>query len=91
MSPPDDFFAMLSSLLQQMAHNPEAPATIPLNHWSSETPERRLLEDLQTALAALQSGGQNRSSLSEERERRYQSIFEAARDGLIVTICIPVV
>jgi len=84
MSPPDDFFAMLSSLLQQTAHNPEAPPTIPLNHWSSETPERRLLEDLQSALAALQSGGQNRTSQSEERERRFQSIFEAAGDGLIL-------
>jgi PAS domain S-box-containing protein len=84
MSPSDDFIALLSSLLQQIAHNPEAPPIIPLEHWSSETPERRLLEDLQSALAALQSGGQNRSSLSEERERRYQSIFEAASDGLII-------
>ncbi len=84
MSPPDEFFAILSSLLQQTAHNPAAPPTIPLEHWSSETPERRLLEDLQSALAALQSGGRNRTSQSEERERRYQSIFEAASDGLIL-------
>ena len=43
-----------------------------------------LLEDLQAALAALQTGNQNHPSQAEEREQQYQSIFETASDGLII-------
>ena len=56
MSASDDFYALLSSLLQQTAQNPDALPVIPLNRWPVESKERRLLEDLQAALAALQSG-----------------------------------
>ena len=84
MSPSDDFYELLSSLLQQTAQNPDEPPAIPLSHWPAESEERRMLEDLQAALVALQSGNQNHPSQSIESERRYKSIFETASDGLIV-------
>src|SRR3990170_6854590 len=84
MSPADDFYALLSSLLQQMAHDPDAPPAIPLKRWPAGSPEQFLLEDLQAALAALQTGNQNPPSQAKEREQRYQSIFETASDGLII-------
>ena len=84
MSPSEDFYALLSSLLQQTAKNPDAPPAIPLKRWSAGSPEQFLLEDLQAALAALQTGNQNPPSQAKEREQRYQSIFETASDGLII-------
>jgi PAS domain S-box-containing protein len=84
MSAPDDFYALLSSLLQQTAQNPEAPPVIPLKRWPAGSPEQFLLEDLQAALVALQTGNQNHPSQAKERERLYQSIFETASDGLII-------
>src|SRR3990172_5045926 len=84
MSAPNDFYALLSSLLQQTTRNPDAPPVVPLSRWPAESKERCLLEDLQAALAALQSGGQNHSPLAEARERRYRSIFETTSDGLII-------
>lgn len=84
MSPSDDFYALLSSLLQQTALSPEAPPVIPLKHWPAGSPEQFLLEDLQAALAALQTGDQNHPSQAKEREQLYQSIFETASDGLII-------
>jgi PAS domain S-box-containing protein len=84
MSLSEDFYALLSSLLQNTAQDPDAPHAIPLNRWPVESKERRLLEDFRAALAALQSGDQNRSSQIEGGERRYQSIFENASDGLIL-------
>jgi PAS domain S-box-containing protein len=83
MSSKDNFYALLSSLLQQTAQNPDEPATIPLNHWPAESEERRILEDLQAALLALQSGNHNPSQY-KEREQRYRSIFESANDGLVI-------
>ncbi|HEX7975395.1 MAG TPA: PAS domain S-box protein, partial [Anaerolineales bacterium] len=83
MSAPKDFYALLSSLLQQTADSPDAPPAIPLDRWPAGSKEKRLLEDLQAALVSLQSGGQNHASQTEERERRYQDIFENASDGLI--------
>jgi PAS domain S-box-containing protein len=84
MLPLDDFYLLLSSLLQRTAQNPEAPPAIPLKGWPAGSPERLLLEDLQAAQAALQTSNQNHLSQAKERERRYQSIFEIASDGLII-------
>ena len=84
MSPSDDFFVLLSSLLQQTAQNPDAPPAMPLKRWPAESKERHLLEDLQAVLAALQTGNQNHPSQAKEREKLYQSIFETASDGLII-------
>jgi PAS domain S-box-containing protein len=84
MSAPNDFYAFLSSLLQQTANSPDALPTIPLNRWPAESKERRLLEDLQAAVAALQRANPNHPSQADEREQRYRSIFETASDGLII-------
>jgi two-component system nitrate/nitrite sensor histidine kinase NarX len=84
MFPADDFFALMSSLLRQMAQKPDAPPAIPLDRWPAESKERGLLEDLQAVHAALRSVSQNRSFQIEDSERRYQSIFETASDGLII-------
>ena len=84
MSAPDNFYALLSSLLRQAAQNPDAPPDIPLKRWPAGSPEKFLLEDLQAALVALQTGNQNHPSQAKERERLYQSIFETASDGLII-------
>ena len=84
MSLPDDFYALFSNLLQQTAQNPDAPPAIPLKRWPAESKERRLLEDLQAALTAVQSGGRNRLTGTEEWESRYRNIFENANDGLIL-------
>ena len=79
-----DFYALLSSLLRQTAQNPDAPPAIPINHWPVESEERCVLEDLQAALATLQTGDQDHPSRVKQGERLYQSIFESASDGLII-------
>ncbi len=84
MSSSEDFYALLSKLLRQSAQNPDAPTAIPINRWPAESKERRILEDLQAALAARPSGDANTVSPDEEKEPRYRSIFENASDGLIV-------
>jgi PAS domain S-box-containing protein len=84
MSPSSEFYGLVSSLLQQMTHAPDALPVIPLNRWPAESQEHHVLEDLQAALAALQTGSQNHASQVEARERQYQIIFETAGDGLIL-------
>ena len=83
MSPLDDFYALISNLLQQTARDPDALPVIPLERWPIGSPEQSLLEALRAALAALQTGNQN-NSYQTEREQQYQSIFETAGDGLII-------
>lgn len=84
MSPSDDFYSLLSNLLQQLARDPDVLPITPLNRWPAGSPEQRLLEDLQAALTALTTGDQNHPSQAREREWNYQSIFETASDGLII-------
>jgi PAS domain S-box-containing protein len=84
MSPLDEYYQLLSSLLQQMAQNPDMPPPIPLKQWPAGSPEQLLLEDLQAALTALQTGNQSEPSQAEEREQRFRDIFEVASDGLIL-------
>jgi PAS domain S-box-containing protein len=85
MPPSKDFYALLSSLLQQVVRDPDVPPAIPLNRWPLETEESRLLEDLQAALAALQTGAQNNQAHNDGGERYSpQRIFEIASDGLII-------
>ncbi|MEJ2349366.1 MAG: hypothetical protein P8Y03_06250 [Anaerolineales bacterium] len=62
MSAPDNFYALLSSLLRQAAQNLDAPPDIPLKRWPAGSSEKFLLEDLQAALVALQTGNQNHPS-----------------------------
>jgi PAS domain S-box-containing protein len=84
MSPSCDFYALISSLLQQIAQNPDEPPRVPINEWPVESEERRLLEDLESALTAIQSQGRDTLTGTDARERLYRAIFENARDGLIL-------
>ncbi len=84
MSPSEDFYALLSSLLQQTAQDPDKPPVIPLKRWPAGSSEQFLLEDLQAALAALQTGDLNHPPQAKGRDQQYKSIFETAGDGLIV-------
>ena len=84
MTPLDDLYQLVANLLKQTAQNPDAFPPIPIQQWPSGSPEQLLLEDLQAALTALKTGNRDRSSQTEEREQHYQSIFEAASDGLIL-------
>lgn len=80
-----DFYALLSSLLRQMARSPEELPIIQFNQWPTGSDERRLLEELQAALAAVQPQSRDGPPGTEEGERRFQSIFEIASDGLILS------
>jgi PAS domain S-box-containing protein len=84
MSHSDDFYALLSNLLQQTAQNPDAPTVVPLNIWPVGSPEQLLLADLQAVLVALQTGTQDHLYQSRQSELLYQNIFENANDGLII-------
>ena len=81
MSPSDDFYALVSNLLQQMAQDPDAPPVIPLNRWPIGSPEQSLLEALR---AALQTADQHQLSQSKEGQQHYRNIFESASEGMII-------
>jgi hypothetical protein len=68
MSPSEEFYTLLSSLLQQTAQDPDTPPVIPLQRWPAGSPEQLLLEDLQAASAALQTGDQNHPPQAKGRE-----------------------
>jgi signal transduction histidine kinase len=76
MSPADDFYALLSGLLQQTALNPDTPPAVPLKRWLAGSPEQGLLEDLQAALAALQTGNKQRL---EARTREQSTLLEISQ------------
>jgi PAS domain S-box-containing protein len=79
-----DFYELLSDLFKQIAQNPDEPPRVPINEWPVESEERRLLEDLESALTAIQSQGRDTLTGTDARERLYRAIFENARDGLIL-------
>ncbi len=81
----EDFYALLSSLLEKTAQNPDALPVIPLDRWPAGSPEQLMLKDLQIALRALQTGRYYPPSQALEGESRYRSIFESASDGLMLT------
>lgn len=84
MAPGNDFYRLLSNLLQQTAQNPDIHPTLPLDQWPPGSSEQLLLEDLQAALAALQAGYQKPSSQTEIWDPQGLNIFEIASDGLII-------
>jgi PAS domain S-box-containing protein len=85
MAAANGFTELLSNLLRQIACAPDAPHTIQPDQWPAGSEERRLLEGLQAALIAVQHEGRSSPPADEEEEQRFQSIFEAAIDGLIVS------
>ena len=72
---PSDFYALLSSLFHQMALTPDAPPIIPKKQWPAGSQEQLLLEDFQTALAALQARNQERQSQMEARMREHFTLL----------------
>jgi hypothetical protein len=56
MSAPNGFYALFSHLFQQTARASDAHPAIPLNRWPAEPHERRLLKELQAALASRKVG-----------------------------------
>jgi PAS domain S-box-containing protein len=84
MAAANGFTELLSNLLRQTACAPDAPPTIQPDQWPAGSFERRLLEELQAALIAVQHEGQSSPHGNYEGRQRFRSIFEAAIDGLIV-------
>jgi PAS domain S-box-containing protein len=84
MTIPDDLHELLSSLFQQIVREPGVSPSIPIEQWPVESRERQLLEELQKALAALQKNNEDGRSRNEEKGWQYSSIFDDARDGLII-------
>ena len=84
MSPSDDFYALISSLLQQAAQNPELPPEILLERYPAGSPEQILLGNLRSALAALQTTGKPHPTQAVDTPWHYRSIFDSASDGLII-------
>jgi PAS domain S-box-containing protein len=85
MPPSDDFFALLSNLLQKTVQNPDSPPPVLIDRWPADSKERCLLENLQAVLTALRNHSQNPPALAKEIQQRYRSIFETASDGLILS------
>jgi PAS domain S-box-containing protein len=84
MPPSDNFYTVLSNLLQQTVQNPDMPPSASLDQWPAGSKERCLLEDLQAALTVLRTDRQNHPALDKESERHYQGIFESISDGLVI-------
>jgi PAS domain S-box-containing protein len=84
MPPSDNFYTVLSNLLQQTVKNPDMPPSASLDHWPAGSKERCLLEDLLAALTVLRTDRQNHPALDKESERHYQGIFESISDGLVI-------
>jgi two-component system nitrate/nitrite sensor histidine kinase NarX len=76
---PSDFYALLASLLHQMAHMPDVPPIIPQKQWSVSSQEQLLLEDFQAALTALQAHNQERQSQMEVHKREQSTLLEISQ------------
>jgi signal transduction histidine kinase len=74
-----NFYALLSNLFQQITHTPNAPLVIPQKRWPTGSQEQLLLEDFQTALAALQARNQERQSQMEARMREQSTLLEISQ------------
>ncbi len=79
MSIPNDYYAYLSHLFQQMAQAPETRPVIRPEQWPEGSPEQLLLKDLQTALAALEAHHQARQLQAAAQERTQATLQERQR------------
>jgi len=75
MSPAEDFYALLSSLLLQTAQNPDTPPAIPLKRWPAGSPEQLLLEDSSSSIGQRCKPGTRTTHLRLKGGTAYQSIF----------------
>ncbi len=74
-----NFYALLSSLFQQMTLTPDAPPVISLQRWPTDSEEHLLLEYFQEALIALQAHNQERQSQMEARIREQSTLLEISQ------------
>jgi hypothetical protein len=79
MSRPPDFYALLSGLFHQIGNPPDTPPVIPLDQWPAGSQERLLLEDFQTALAALQARNEERQVQMAARMREQSILLEISQ------------
>ncbi len=63
-----DYYTLLSGLFHRIAQTPHVLPAIPLNQWPAGSQEQLLLEDIQTALAALQTHNKNCQTKIKEKE-----------------------
>lgn len=76
---PSDFSALLSSLFRQTAHVPGTPPVMPPEQWPAGSQEQLLLEDFQTALAALHAHNQERQAQMEAHKREQSTLLEISQ------------
>jgi two-component system nitrate/nitrite sensor histidine kinase NarX len=74
-----DFYALLSSLFHQIARSPDTSPVIALKQWPIGSQERRLLEDFQAALTALQAHNQERQLQMAARMREQSTLLEISQ------------
>jgi signal transduction histidine kinase len=74
-----DYYALLSTLFHQIAHSPDTFPVIPLKQWPIGSQEQILLEEFQTALAALQARDQERQSQMEARMREQSTLLKISQ------------
>jgi two-component system nitrate/nitrite sensor histidine kinase NarX len=84
MQPIYDFHACLSQLGHKTARALDAPPAVRLKSGDVDPRPPDLRAELQVASAAAPADSQERHWHSEDKERLYRRIFEAASDGLIL-------
>lgn len=92
MSIPENYYAYLSSLFQQMALAPETRPVIRLEQWPEGSPEQLLLQEIQAALTAVEAHNQVRQlqlavqertqATLQERQRLAQNLHDAVNQSL---------
>jgi two-component system nitrate/nitrite sensor histidine kinase NarX len=84
MQPIYDFHACLSQLSHKTARALDAPPAVRLKSGDVDPRPPDLRDELQAASAAAPADSQERHWHSEDKQRLYRQIFEAASDGLIL-------
>jgi two-component system nitrate/nitrite sensor histidine kinase NarX len=79
MSSASDFYSLLSSLFHQMVITPDALPVIPKKQWPAGSHEQILLENFQTAQAALQAHNQMRQSQMEAHMREQATLLKISQ------------
>lgn len=92
MSMSDDYYACLSHLFQQMALVPATRPDILPEQWPEGSPEQLLLQEIQTALTAVEAHNQARQlqvaaqerahAILQERQRLAQNLHDAVNQSL---------
>ena len=84
MLPIYDNYASMAHRHQKTARNLDVPPTNLLNPGTAKSRPPHLRDELQLGSTAAPARSQERHWQSEDKERLYQHIFEAASDGLII-------